>query len=519
MSKRWLFACVGLWFAAGCGDSDASGGGGSGGGQGANGAGGSIDPPPVPGACVAPIEPADVSTPTTVVGSGPGTCDEASLDAAVAAGGVIVFDCGPDPVTIPVTTEKRIVASTVIDGGGLVTLDAMGATRIFVVETEVDLTVQHLGLKGARVSAPRGDGPGPSNSGAAVYRRSATRLVVIDVQFADNHATDSGADIGGGAIYSHGGDTIVVGSTFDGNSGSSGGAIGNLRSNLAIYNSSFANNHAVSGNGGAVATDGQNPDQGKVFTLCGVVAQNNRAELEGGAIYRYGYPGESSVIDSTTLDGNYAEQPGAAHAGGLYHLTDTPGVMPLTLTNSTISNNTSANGAAGAFFYNSPVELTNVTITGNVATASLGGGIAANGVTGTLKNCTIANNHADAEDSFGGGLVGGQNLTLQNTIIAGNTAGNAWNPVSCTETASGANNMQFPPQQESGQDDTPCVGAIDFADPLLGPLADNGGPTATMALMSGSPAIGAGVDCPPTDQRGVERTNGCDLGAYQHDAN
>jgi predicted outer membrane repeat protein len=412
-----------------------------------------------------------------------------------------------------------ITTTTVIDGGGTVTLSGGEASRIFLVESEVDLTLQNLTLADARVSGPRGDGPGPDNSGAAVYRHSASALHVIDVVFRNNHATDTGADIGGGAIYSYGGDTIITGSTFDDNSGASGGAIGNLRSNLAVYNSSFANNRAVDGNGGAMYLDGQNPDQGKVFTVCGVIATNNRARREGGAIYRYGYPDESTVIDLTTLDGNAAEDADApAHAGGLYHHTDTPGVMPLFLRNSTISNNTSARGAGGLFFFNSPVELVNVTIAGNVAESSLAGAIAANGVSGTLESCTIADNHADASDSFAGAIIGGNALTITNTIIADNTGGNEFNPVSCTDTAAGGDhNLQFPAQQESGQDDTPCVPGIDFADPLLGPLQDNGGPTPTMALLPGSPALGAGADCPETDQRGVAREGGCDIGAYQHD--
>jgi hypothetical protein len=138
-----------------------------------------------------------------------------------------------------------------------------------------------------------------------------------------------------------------------------------------------------------------------VFTLCGVIATNNRALHEGGAVFRYGYPDESSVIDFTTLDGNFVDDPvGSSHAGGLYHHTDTPGVMPLFMRNSTVSNNVSATGAGGLFFFNSPVELTNVTVAGNVALGSLAGGIAASGVTGTLKNCTIADNHADDSDSF-----------------------------------------------------------------------------------------------------------------------
>ncbi len=504
-----------------CGDDGAGGaGGGDGGaGSGAGGTGGSVTPPPVPDSCDPPIDLANVEAPTSTVGSGAGSCDEAALDAAIAAGGTIVFDCGPDPATIAITSAKVIQSSTIIDGGGLVTLSGGGASRIFLVESEVNLTVQNLTLEDARVSGPRGEGPGPDNSGAAIFRHSGSTLHVINVTFRDNHTTETGADIGGGAIYSYGGDTVIVGSTFDGNSGASGGAVGNLRSNLAIYNSSFANNRAIDGNGGAIALDGLNPDQGKVFTLCGVIATNNRALHEGGAVFRYGYPDERTEIDSTTLDANFVDDPTvSSHAGGLYHHTDTPGAMPLFLSNSTISNNVSATGAGGLFFFNSPVELTNVTIANNVAQGSLGGGLAASGVTGTLRNCTIAGNHADDTDSFAGAMIGANGLTLINTIVANNTGGNEFNPVSCTETAAGGeNNLQFPAQQPSGQDDTPCAPGITFADPLLGPLADNGGPTLTMALLPGSPAIGAGMDCPATDQRGVAREGGCDLGAYQHD--
>jgi hypothetical protein len=169
------------------------------------------------------------------------------------------------------------------------------------------------------------------------------------------------------------------------------------------------------------------------------------------------------------------------------------------------------------FWYNSPVTMTNVTVAGNKAVSSLGGGIAANGVPGTIASSTIADNHADNAASFGGGLVGGSGLTLKNTIIANNTAGNEWNPVSCTDTASaGDHDLQFPLKESSGQADKPCVAGITMADPLLGPLQDNGGPTKTMALMPGSPAIGTGAGCPATDQRGQPRTGACDVGAYQH---
>jgi hypothetical protein len=461
----------------------------------------------------------DVTGPSSVVGSGQGTCTEAGLDAALAKGGVIVFDCGSSEATLTLANSKTIARDTMIDGGGKLTLSGGGTHRIFVTEGDVNFTVQNLSLADAMVDGPRGTGPSAANSGAAIYRQSSGKLTVINSTFTHNRATLVGNDVGGGAIYSYGGDSIITGSTFDGNSAASGGAIGNLRSNLTIVNSTFVNNVAADQMGGAIALDGQNADHGKVFTLCGVIVSNNRAALEGGGVYRYGYPDESTVIDSSTFDGNSAENASSGLGGGLYVHTDTDGAMPLTLTNSTISHNSAGHGAGGLFLYQVPASLTNVTIANNTAVNSLGGGLAANGTSGTLKNCTIAGNHANDAGSFGGGIIGGTNLTLINTIVANNTAGNAWNPVSCTDQARGGDHdLQYPSEQGSGQPDNPCVAGVTFADPLLGPLEDHGGPTLTMALLAGSPAIGAGADCPATDQRGHPRTPGCDIGAYQHDA-
>ncbi len=71
------------------------------------------------------------------VGTGtPASCTEAALDAALAGGGLVTFDCGPDPVTITVTSEKATTADTSIDGGGRITLSGRGAVRVFSQPTE-----------------------------------------------------------------------------------------------------------------------------------------------------------------------------------------------------------------------------------------------------------------------------------------------------------------------------------------------------------------------------------------------
>ncbi|HEY4118053.1 MAG TPA: choice-of-anchor Q domain-containing protein [Byssovorax sp.] len=511
-----LVACSGDSATPGAGGGASSGTVAEGAGGGSNastGAGGSIPPPST--TCDVPATAADVSNPTTVVGTGDGTCTEALLDAAIAAGGVITFDCGAS-ATIPITSAKTVAATTVIDGGNTVTLSAGGANRIFLTQGDGDFTVQNIALNDAMVDGARGDGPSDANSGAAIYRQSNGTLTVIHASFSNDHATDAGADVAGGAIYSYGGDTVIVDSTFTGNSAASGGAVGNLRSNLTIVNSTFSGNSATDQNGGAMYLDGQNADHGKVFTLCGVVVSANRAKNEAGGVYRYGYPGESTVIDLSSFEGNTAEDPSGGLGGGLYVQTDTVGAMPLAMSNSSIAGNTAGRGAGGMFVYNCPTTLTNVTVANNVALNSLGGGLDMNGVPGTLQSVTIAGNHADHPDSFGGGVIGATGLMLFDSIIAGNTAGNAYNPVSCTDAfAGGDHDIQFPATESSGQADTPCVAGITFADPLLGPLMDNGGTTQTMAPGAGSPAIGAGASCPATDQRGAARTPSCDIGACQ----
>jgi hypothetical protein len=97
-----------------------------------------------------------------------------------------------------------------------------------------------------------------------------------------------------------------------------------------------------------------------------------------------------------------------------------------------------------------------------------------------------------------------------------NTTANEYSAVACHETfGDGGGNVQWPEVKNNGNPDTPCAEGVIFADPLLLPLADNGGPTETMALQAGSPAIDLSDDCPATDQRGEPRVGRCDSGAFE----
>ena len=203
-----------------------------------------------------------------------------------------------------------------------------------------------------------------------------------------------------------------------------------------------------------------------------------------------------TLIDVTIENGNAAE-------GGAIDNNGT-----LTLNASTIANNT-ASGNGGGIENDGTLSVVDSTITGNSAGGS-GGGIN-NTLSLTLASSTIARNSAAA----GGGLAtAGDFASLVDTIIAANTAANAAPDVDGTLTSQG-NNLIGNPTGASGLTASDLVGL----NPDLGPLEDNGGPTPTLALLAGSPAVDAGTTASAltTDQRGLPRTvNGTtDIGAFE----
>src|SRR5215213_10115112 len=182
--------------------------------------------------------------------------------------------------------------------------------------------------------------------------------------------------------------------------------------------------------------------------------------------------------------------------------TSTISGAKLTLNNLTVANGR-ADNAGGGILNLGTLEVNSSTISGNRAGTDNGGIGNASAGTLTVNNSTISGNSAN---NNGGGIGNGSTATLNNTIVANNEGGNcAGLPV----TDDGGN-LEWP-----GND---CGFALS-ADPLLGPLADNGGPTQTHALQPDSPAIDAAVECPPpaTDQRGVSRPQGdaCDIGSFE----
>jgi uncharacterized repeat protein (TIGR01451 family) len=252
-----------------------------------------------------------------------------------------------------------------------------------------------------------------------------------------------------------------------------------------------ASDLTISGAGAATTIlDGGNSDRvlnigSGTVTVQGVTIRNGRSSGDGGGISN----NDTLTVTNSTISGNNA----GGNGGGI----DSPGT--LTITNSTISGN-AAFGVGGGIFKDTggPAAVTNSTISGN--NANQGGGIF-NDTGGTL---TVTNSTISGNTAFGGsGVINASTATITNTIVANNDC------LGFTIT-DGGNNLSFP--------GATCPGIN--ADPVLGPLQNNGGPTATMALGAGSAAIDAvpaGDPCPATDQRGVFRPQGprCDIGAFE----
>jgi hypothetical protein len=281
----------------------------------------------------------DVSLPKTVVGDGtPASCSAEAFTKAVAAGGVITFDCGNEPVTITLSKPAKIVNSTgpriVIDGGGLVTLSGGNKTRILYMNTcdeaqgwttshcqdqdHPQLTVQNLTFVDGNSKNEKEDIAG----GGAIWVRGG-RFKVINTRFLRNACADTGPDVGGGAIrvfsQSQGLPVYVVGSTFggaegDGNVGANGGALSSIGVSWTILNSVFSFNRAIGnggnpaqagsvggGSGGAIYNDGNK----MTLSLCGTRIEHNRVNTHGSAIFFVSNDHSGKIeIQSSTIHEN-----------------------------------------------------------------------------------------------------------------------------------------------------------------------------------------------------------------------
>jgi hypothetical protein len=333
-----------------------------------------------------------------------------------------------------------------------------------------------------------------------------------------------GAGGAGGGIY-NAGTVHVIDSTLSGNSAGTGGQ-GGSGGNATL---------GSGGNGGAGGADGVGPadgggihNQGGTLTVAGSTFSSNTAG--GGGTGGFGGFGAVGGVGGTGGS--------ASWGGAISSLNGT-----VTVTNSTFSGNAAGTGGAGGDGGNGGTAVCGRIVCGgggggggNGGTGGYGGAIRVTNGTSSLLNATVANSHAGSGGAAGlggfagslgldgsagsagaaGGLyvqasTGSQSMTLSNTIIASNSPDNC-NPTTGFGFTDGGHNLSYP--------DTTCPNAVG-ADPKLGSLQDNGGPTQTLALGAGSPAIDAvpatGASCPTSDQRGVPRPQGaaCDIGAYE----
>lgn len=464
-----------------------------------------------------------------VVGDGtPESCTEAALQNVLNSGGLVTFDCGGSEHTIAITTPRMITQTTTIDGGGLITLDGGGVSIILQIVADVPLlTLQNLKLINAF-----NNNPNQQINGGAVSAYYETDITVINCTFEDN-VTDStyvnqdrNLDFGGGAIYMHTGTLTVKDSTFRNNQAidGTGGALHVLYGNVLVEDSLFEGNDATS-YGGAFYNDGVLNSTGwLIFRRTTFIG--NTGKGQGGAVFAYLYarnPNSTSTFEDVRFFDNSVAMDEINHSfGGGLRL----GSGIVTIKNVTFSGNTAVRQGGGIWSGEAAlVTMDNVTMTGNQATdpnVGYGGAIKISNSRGfIISNSTIAYNSAG---EVGGGIFDGPG-TLRNTILAFNTAANNTSGSQNCNRAHTSNGGNFQTPLLSNTDDKCAANVIFVADPLLLPLANNGGFTETMALDPNSPVLDKGINryCSEKDQRGIFRpfdgnwdgTGLCDSGAYE----
>jgi hypothetical protein len=437
----------------------------------------------------------------------PGNCT--LRDAALAAidGDTINFDASVSLITLTAGTVETTAVNIIGPGASSLTITttaAAGLYDLFSVEGNGDAIISGLTVTKNRIKTNNDgkftlDGVTVSGStgayGGALYAANDGELEIIDSTFENNTAT---AD--GGAVYIYNdNDATISGSTFTNNETLyDGGAIyGQLVYDVTIVDCSITGNSA--------GDDG------------------------GGLSFYQENPAVLSITD-TTIDANDAGNNG----GGLNVEADGP--LIVNITNSTVSNNT-AEASAGILFNDPAITATinNSTISANSALYGGGGVYVNSGSSLTVNQSTIsANSSASTSlDTGGGGIALGDNtsvVTLSGSIVSGNSSGVAGaadfglysSLASDTASITATNSLIGAVDSRITVNGTNNVSSTS---PMLSALANNGGTTKTMALLTGSPAIDAGPNPVATftgnqfDQRGAgyARVVGglVDIGAFE----
>jgi len=308
----------------------------------------------------------NTSHPSHVIGNGtPASCTSAAVVRAVAKGGVITFNCGPNPVTITMTATAKVVNTShrvVLDGGNHVTLSGGGKHEILYMDTcdkkqiwttddcinqeWPQLVVQNLTFEDGYSAIRQTPGtPYGGGGGGAIYAEGG-QLKVVNSRFIDNRCYKTGPDLGGAAIRAitpwSQRPVYITSDTFRGGVCSNGGALSSIAANWDVYNSLMINNKAIGfganpaqagtpggGSGGAIYTDGDNYN----VLIAGTVIRRNSAREGGGAVFFVvdNNQGTLTIKDSTLHNNPSDEFFTAGFPGIFFHSSGRPIVVDSTI--------------------------------------------------------------------------------------------------------------------------------------------------------------------------------------------
>ena len=441
----------------------------------------SMDVNPGDGVCAAPATPLLLTTCTLRAAiqeanalPGPGTIMVPSGQYNLSLGSLFIDDA--------VTILGAGAASTVIEqtGGGAVLTIVDGPVQV----RRVTITGASAGGIGHAAPLTLEDsvvtGNATSGDGGGIRTFGSSRLTLDNTMVSLNTA-----DGRGGGIFGDAGTTLVVtGGTIDLNNASLDGGGIFLHSGSASLRNAFVFGNSAGSSGGGFFVG--RFAEGSIVATDTIIGRN-KARLGGGAYVNS--MGAFTLIRSTLASNRANDGPG----GGIYVSQDDGQPGRVTIENSTVSLNGAPEGGGAIHSSGGHVALRNATVVENTTGAPM------------LSGLTVAG--ANAGGVFNddeGGIV-----TLQNSIVGLNT------PLDCDgvgEFLSEGNNLD-----SDGGCGLTAAGDLPGMDPVLGSLAENGGPTQTHALLPGSPAINAGFDltAPATDQRGEPREGQSDIGAFE----